>query len=286
MSWRDEWAALSRRIRSLVEAGSVYGRLAFKSDDPFGGAKELRRQASEISDQLREFNDEFAHLLPEQAGDALRRWVDAHGERLFNHSPNSSKTNDQNVIRAGLPILAAIESELTYYLADSQLLIRRRSERAFIHLQRSIAADPEVRSRWRDAFGEGEVRCEKLGSAHLLSHGIWAFKVEALGARTDLVFQEPLADHLEDVERAAEGLVLTEWKVAKEPDEVGRNFEEARQQAERYAGGALAGIELTEYRYAVVVTEHQQDPPDDLPEDGVTYRHINIAVNPRTPSKA
>ena len=40
------------------------------------------------------------------------------------------------------------------------------------------------------------------------------------------------------------------------------------------------------YRYAIVVTEKQVKTPADELRDGVTYRHINIAVDPDTPSRA
>jgi len=78
--------------------------------------------------------------------------------------------------------------------------------------------------------------------------------------------------------------VLTEWKRARS-SEVEKRFKEARHQAALYAEKALAGIELASYRYAVVITERRESPPPDLSEDGITYRHINIAVDPETPSK-
>jgi hypothetical protein len=118
-----------------------------------------------------------------------------------------------------------------------------------------------------------------------LQHGIWAFKVDAAGARTDLVFQEP-SEPLPEAARYVDGLVLTEWKKASLEDEADRRFEEARLQARRYAAGALAGIELAGYRYAVVVSRNEVAVPDDLREDGVVYRHVNIQVDPRTPSRA
>jgi hypothetical protein len=79
-------------------------------------------------------------------------------------------------------------------LSDVQESIRTYSERAFAHLQRSIVADEEIQRKWLCAFGKGEVACEKLGGVDLLSHGIWAFKVDARGARTDLVFQDSDVD--------------------------------------------------------------------------------------------
>ena len=65
-----------------------------------------------------------------------------------------------------------------------------------------------------------------------------------------------------------------------------QNSVEAVRQAENYAHGPLAGNELRGYRYAIVVTEKQVEPPADELRDGVTYRHINIAVDPDTPSQA
>jgi hypothetical protein len=57
-------------------------------------------------------------------------------------------------------------------------------------------------------------------------------------------------------------------------------------QARRYAQGALAGIELTGSRYLVVVSRREVAVPDDLNEGGVVYRHINIPVEGRVPSRA
>jgi hypothetical protein len=87
------------------------------------------------------------------------------------------------------------------------------------------------------------------------------------------------------MQRYANGLVLTEWKKASLEDDAGKRFEEARSQARRYAQGALAGSELRGYRYAVVVSRSQVTVPDDVEENGVVYRHINVAVDPRPPSR-
>ena len=168
---------------------------------------------------------------------------------------------------------------MTFLLSDTQQSLRTRSERAFRHLSLLIAVANEVRQRWKEAFKQGEVQCEKLGAVHLLWHGIYAFKFDAgKGGRTDLVFPEPLGDP----ETYADALVLTEWKRATSESEARTKFKEARSQAEKYASGPLAGIELRRYRYAVVVTEKQVKEPRDESSDGVIYRHINIAVRIRT----
>ena len=173
---------------------------------------------------------------------------------------------------------------MTFLLSDTQQSIRTRSERAFRHLSVLIAVDDEVREKWHTAFKRvrGEERCEQLGAAHLLWHGIYAFKVHAGKAgRTDLVFPEPHGDP----ETYADALVLTEWKKATKSD-ASKQFAQAVRQAKNYAHGPLAGNELHSYRYAVVVTEQEVELPPDDTHNGITYRHINIAIDPHTPSRA
>jgi hypothetical protein len=107
-----------------------------------------------------------------------------------------------------LVALAALEAEITFILTGRQEQIRARSERAFLLLNRMIAVDNDVHAKWKNALEDGETACEYLGSVFLLSQGIYAFKVNANGARTDLVFPEPPPEDL--LTRAVEGLVLTE----------------------------------------------------------------------------
>ena len=67
------------------------------------------------------------------------------------------------------------------------------------------------------------------------------------------MFQDLTGD-LADEQRYADGLVLTEWKVAGSDAEAAKQFAAAKTQAERYAKGALGGSELTGYRYPIVVS--------------------------------
>jgi hypothetical protein len=134
----------------------------------------------------------------------------------------------------------------------------------------------------------------KLGGLHLLLHGIWGFKLNAEGERTDLVFQEPLPDS-SDMERSAESLVLTEWKLIRNtlqnrlsipsPAKIQETADAARKQIARDAAGALGGLELAHYRFIVLVSLRNVVVPADLIENGITYRHINIPVDPERPSK-
>ena len=77
-----------------------------------------------------------------------------------------------------------------------------------------------------------------------------------------------------------------EWKQAKPDSVAAKKFEEAREQAERYAEGPLVANELRSYRDAVVVSEKDVAVPDDYDDGkGVIYRHVNIAVDPDLPSR-
>jgi hypothetical protein len=199
----------------------------------------------------------------------------------------SGPVDGNRVLHIQLTTLVALEAEISYHLTDFRARAKRLSERAFAHLQRSIVADPECKRRWKKAFSsKGETDCEKLGAVHLLWHGIWAFKAISKGERTDLVMGDVLHEGRGDIEEVAEALVLTEWKRVKQVSELDKARDAALAQAKIYAGGSLFGLELDTYRYLVLVTEKGLDMPSDLEDAGVLYRHINIAVDPLTPSRA
>ena len=87
-------------------------------------------------------------------------------------------------------------------------------------------------------------------------------------------------------QKLVDGLVLTEWKVADETNAAER-FKEAREQAGLYKKGPLVAAELAIFRYLVVVSLKdlkRSDVPSDLQVGDVTYRHINIAIEPDVPS--
>lgn len=282
MNYTDQWKALSGRIHGLVQAGALYAQyLRVRSSDSYGSSKRLREQSKDVLTEILSLQAGFCESLPLAAIAAIDKFVTTTGKLITDTSDFGDAAQEQ--VWAFLVALAAFDAELSFLLSDTQESIRTRSERAFHHLQRSIVADEDFRRKWKNAFEVGEVPCERLGAVHLLLHGIWAFKVDAAGARTDLVFQEP-AD-LHGVHGYAAGLVLTEWKKAITANEADQRFQEARFQAKRYSQGPLLGTELTRYRYAVVVSEHQVEIPADLKEGDVVYRHINIAVSPRVPSK-
>ncbi len=283
MNYIDQWNALSSRIKGLVQAGTLHAQyLRVNSGDTYSSAKRLREQSKDILNELTFLQTGFSKYLPPAALAAIEKFRNTIGPLIL----DEARTPDaaQHQVWAFLIAVTAFDAELSFLLSDTQESIRTRSERAFHHLQRSIVADDEFRRKWQNAFNKGEVSCEKLGAVHLLLHGIWAFKVNAAGERTDLVFQEPA--ELENVQRYVSGLVLTEWKKAATESDANQCFQEARSQAKRYSQGALRGTELTAYRYAVVVSKHQVEIPTDIKEGDVVYRHFNIAVEPRVPSRS
>jgi hypothetical protein len=225
---------------------------------------------------------DFQDVIPANALEALREFL------AKAYLPNSV-FQDSGAGIAGAAAwavsLSSIQAVLAFHLSGAESIGRSTTERAFAHLQRSIVADEAHRKKWISAFHDKETACERLGAVHLLLHGIWAFKIDTEGARTDLVFGEPL--NLGEAERTAPAaIVLTEWKVARSSSEIERQFEVARKQASLYAGGALSDLELSTIRFLVVVAEKEAEPPEDLVEGNIRYRHKVVAVNPDSPSTA
>jgi len=276
-TYLDAWRSISGRIRGVERAARVHaGFLVAQHSSPYGADKDLQRHCQDISADIQGFRDTFVNQLPDGVLSAIERFMADCGKQI---SQNSN--GDALMLRTIIVKLVAFESEITFYLDTPLERVRSAAELAFMHLQRSIVVDEGYRQRWISAYSGHETHCEKLGSVHLLWHGIWAFKVDAAGAKTDLVYQEPLT--LEQAP-AALGLILTEWKRAT--DDPDAAYAEAKYQADLYSSGVLAGLELTSHRYLVAVTRKNILPRADIVEGSVTYRHINIAVEPDSPSVA
>ena len=182
-----------------MQAGQLHADfLVVRSSDCYSRGKRLREQSEGVLSALESFRDQFRQLLPPAALATIDKFI----KNTSGLIRDTSGTPDarQERVWAILVLLAAFETEMSFNLSDVQESIRAHSERAFSHLKRSIVVDAAFRNKWQEAFKKGEVECEKLGAVHLLLHGIWAFKVNAAGARTDLVFQEPAGD-LTDAQR-------------------------------------------------------------------------------------
>lgn len=271
------WRPISARIRGLERAAAVHaGFLAASRGSPYGADKALQKHCEDIRVGISDFREAFKALLPAVALAAIDTFMADGGKQIVDNS-----LGDALLVRTIIVKLTAFESELTYCLDSPLERVRSASELAFLHLQRLIVADKDYRAKWQRAFADGETDCERTGAVHLLWHGIWAFKVHAAGGRTDLVYQESLQTAAVPV---ALGMVLTEWKKADADPTTA--FADAKHQASLYSSGVMAGVELTTHRYLVVVTEKQVLPPADIAEGTVIYRHINIAVDPESPSIA
>lgn len=285
MNWSNEWQALSSRIKGLLDAAAFfYLALHHSSEDARSVKKKvILPEAENIFTSLKAFSDRYQSALPEIAALRLKVFLEKpeFGTKdFFTPTTNYEAAN----LQFALTSLAAFQAEFNYIIADTQFIMRRITERAFVHLQRCIIVDEEFRHKWKTAFERRETECEKLGALHLLSHGVWAFKVDALGGRTDLILNEPLAP-MPLLERSADALVLTEWKLVKDPNLLEDRIQEALKQAEMYVSTVIGGIELRNYRYLIMVSESRLKMPDEISKGGVNYRGINIAVNPGNPSK-
>lgn len=278
LTYSAEWRQISARIHGLERAAAVHARfLSSNSTSPYGADKDLQRHCASIKTAVEQFRKTFSGKLSVDANAAIDRFLGDAGVQIDGNTAGDAKLVHTIIVK-----LIAFESELTFCLASTMERVRSAAELAFVHLQRLIVADEDYRKKWQAAaFAKHETHCERLGGVHLLWHGIWAFKADASGGKTDLVYQEPANPETAPVSL---GMVLTEWKLGK--GDFNTAYKEAKEQAAIYSGGILAGIELASHRYLVVVSKEQFTPPGDLIEGGITYRHINIAVEPTSPSVA
>ncbi len=282
MSWRSDWVAIYGEIEGLTDATNVFLRsqMVQKGDGYGTRGGILIPHASRIFDRIEVLLHKHRATLPEDA----RRVTELFLESKRSYFKEKAPSNDAS-IQYCLSSLIVYSSEFRALTNDTTIDKLRLTDRAFVHLQRLIAVDPTVRSNWLRAFDQGETHCESLGHVHLLIHGVWSFKLNSSGERTDLMMADGLLDE-RLVERAAQVLVLTEWKIVKREAELSNVAEIARRQASLYVLGSLAGIELSNYRYLVFVSKKRLNIPSDIDHEGVRWRHVNIAVDPDNPSIA
>jgi len=281
--WLDEWRALKARIRGIQD-GAVYF-LRADTGETHNSAGEIINAVHSLVRRIADFSEVHGQVMPIEARNScvsfLRRYNDTFGGLGAGISLNATGYDGAVAVLTYTSIFA---SEFDYLIAGTSELVRSLTVRAFLHLQRSIVADPIIRERWQNAFTSGERECEKMGSLHLLQHGIWAFKASGPGEATDLIYDEPrLIDT--DERRASAGIVLTEWKKVNSLSELDAKAQAALGQARRYAGGILAGIDIASTRYLVMVSEEMMPMPSQVIDGDLTYEYRNVAVNPGTPSK-
>lgn len=284
MTYHDQWQSISNRIQGLEKALEIFSIL--KGQDHYPGMESIYQEALDIIENVKSYKKYYEGQLPDKVINSIHTFLENSQIKpaTMENYKKFIKGVSFELLGHISVIICAFDKEMAYLLSDTGQRVRVLSERAFAHLNRSIVADESICLKWKKAFEKGEVACEKLGAIHLLQHGIFAFKAHAAGERTDLIFQDTMTDKT-DVSYA-EGLVLTEWKKCPDKMKAEDLFLEARNQAKIYGNGSLSGIELSDYRYLVVVSEKNIEVPAPITENGVTYKHINIAVDPDTPSKA
>jgi hypothetical protein len=278
MNWIERWRALSERIAGLLDAGKFLMQAA-KANVDDGRARQLLSELRSVHTELRRIHTDYKQDMPVLAAE----WIDTYIKD--NPVPDVVAGHGALALQT-LAMLQVFRSKFDYLIRDTEIEGRNATELAFEHLRRLIAVDKQVRANWQSDFEADETACEKRGAVHFLSHGIWAFKVHGADSVTDLVYGEPYVPSESILRRTARAIVLTEWKLVRDPKEVLRKAEEARMQMFDYASGVLGDLELKRTRYVILVGERQQSAPDDTQEKGITYRHLWLPVNPEVPSKA
>jgi hypothetical protein len=206
--WTVEWNALSARIAGLIEAGGVYlTELTNRDLGQYDVCEDLLRNANGVFERLQRFITNHEDALPQAAFVCLTSFLHRYNGS-FTGARFTQPVGGPPRVQSVVTLLASFRAEFTYLVSDTEAVARSRVARAFAHLQRSIVADEGIRATWDNAFQNtrtGETACEQLGATHLLLHGVWAFKADAIGGRTDLVLGEPYLS----VTRCAR--LLTPW---------------------------------------------------------------------------
>jgi len=281
VTWLQEWKAIAVRIDALLQATTLYYQSTARvGADNYGVANlDIIPACRAIVEDLTTFSKCYETFVPPAAWPLLARLVDQLTDRL------TSRPGGLPGVQGMIVPLSVFRAEFEFHLRDVSAVVRNLVVRAFTHLQRLLIADSSVQAVWQQAYRKDEPTCERLGAAHLLAHGIWAFKASEAGERTDLVLGTHLVFNAQ-VESAAEGLVLTEWKRVVKPAETVKKAEEAVRQMCRYSESSLAGFELATDRYVVLVSyDLLVNVPTDFKEAGITYHHVNVAVAPSVPSR-
>lgn len=277
MNWKREWRKLDTRIEVLVDLTHSYFSACESSGSDYHGVgnSTIIPSGKEIKEALQNYDETFQDYLPKEARSSIGQFV-----------LNFERSNLTGIpgVGAVAVLLGILRAEMNYHLEDHNREISTLTEFSFAHLQRTLIADEEIKKKWEKAFESGETALERLGGAHLLSHRLWAFKAHGEGERTDLVVGEPIDEN--EFGLNSTRLVLTEWKKVTSTD-YEKKAEQAYKQAFAYGKGVLGGVELENVRYLVLVSKDHisKQQVNDRVVDGITYRYVNLGLNPKTPSK-
>jgi hypothetical protein len=186
MQLNHEWNLLAVRIQALLDID-----LGVDMANHVGHVVELLQpEVHALLAELRKFSVQFATTLPGRGQEILEAALKQAALQL----DTVVKTTDKNSKKAPWYKLRAtlhmLRAQMEFELDSGQEFKLRLTERAFLHTQRMIVVSPNAQKDWAAAWKKNEESCEKLGAAYLLAHGIWSFKVNSEGARTDLINAE------------------------------------------------------------------------------------------------
>lgn len=162
MSVLEGWTEIASRIAATVEAMDALVRLSTNGEDSYGVHKEISARNRAALIELRNFEERHRAVLPEPVRTIIVGFVSGERANLIGENPDLRRA------KAGSLFLGLLAGEVTRLLANQDLVVRMRTERAFRHLQQVIATDPNVQAKWTAALDAGEVACERLGATHLL----------------------------------------------------------------------------------------------------------------------
>jgi hypothetical protein len=237
---------------------------------------------------VKDFEEKFNSTLTPPLQLAIDRILRGSGDNSFLKNPIEDYLKEHTLpsIVHCLPRLSVFANTIIFELNNAQAIIERKVANAFHHLKYSLVVDKSIQGKWQEVWNgdnrQKEPLFEDLGRQHLLSHGIWAYKVDGYEQITDSVYQIQ-----EEVSQTAYGVVLSEWKVAKEQSEVERIITNAFTQVEIYTSEVLRATRLANLRYLVIVSEHRLaiQASDLENSQGHCFKVFNVAINPDHASK-
>jgi len=233
-----------------------------------------------IHKDIREFLENCRQSLPGEIVKELEEFL-----KTYSQEYEKQQGGDECHMVKLATCLSCLRTQVAFLASSPERQAVKLVKRAFRHLQWSIATSGQMRKEWKAAFNKGEAYCEKMGATHLLSQGIWAFKAGAAGAETDLILRGLSATDPAP-EKEADFMLLTEWKLVKNPEKRPVVTETAIKQAALYSGGIVHGIEIATHRFIVLVSENETAEPNSVERGGIMYHIISLAVSPPTPSVA
>jgi hypothetical protein len=269
MTWVSRWKNISGRILQLQEVSKAY----FDSINSFGvdhygiGGTSIIPAAKDLSLEIIDLKRSFTRLPPKISALITKLEKNFSGHK-FTGIPG---------VGGAMVILGVFNAEMNFYLKDHEIVTKEKVRLAFHHLQRSLVADQELHRKWMLAFQESDTLIERLGAVHLLSHGIWGFKVQERGERSDLVHQHPIK--IDDVEAIGAVLAMTEWTRVN-AENLTEKSRALQAKAKTYSGHDLPGTELRTERYLVLVSETPLTIPRPANDGEVEFVYINLALNP------